>query len=174
MKIATLYSLAAVAAMSLAPVTASAQDLKIGYVSLDRVLRDAAPAKAAQAKLEAEFAKREKEIADLGAKVKAAADKFEKDALTMSESDRQRRQREVYDLDREVQRKRREYQEELNQRKNEEVQVVLDRANRVIKQIYETEKFDLILQDAVFVSARVDITDRVVKALSQPAAGTGK
>lgn len=174
MKIATLYSLAAVAAMSLAPVTASAQDLKIGYVSLDRVLRDAAPAKAAQAKLEAEFAKREKEIADLGAKVKAAADKFEKDALTMSESDRQRRQREVYDLDRDVQRKRREYQEELNQRKNEEVQVVLDRANRVIKQIYETEKFDLILQDAVFVSARVDITDRVVKALSLPAAGTGK
>ena len=174
MKIATLYSLAAVAAMSLAPVSASAQDLKIGYVSLDRVLRDAAPAKAAQAKLEAEFAKREKEIADLGAKVKAAADKFEKDALTMSESDRQRRQREVYDLDRDVQRKRREYQEELNQRKNEEVQVVLDRANRVIKQIYETEKFDLILQDAVFVSARVDITDRVVKALSLPAAGTGK
>ena len=102
MKIATLYSLAAVAAMSLAPVTASAQDLKIGYVSLDRVLRDAAPAKAAQAKLEAEFAKREKEIAELGAKVKAAADKFEKDALTMSESDRQRRQREVYDLDRDV------------------------------------------------------------------------
>jgi len=166
MKIATLYSLAAVAAMSLAPVTASAQDLKIGYVSLDRVLRDAAPAKAAQAKLEAEFAKREKEIADLGAKVKAAADKFEKDALTMSESDRQRRQREVYDLDREVQRKRREYQEELNQRKNEEVQVVLDRANRVIKQIFDSEKYDLILQEVVFAGPRVDITDKVIKALN--------
>ena len=107
MKKSTLLTLATVAMLTLSAPSLRAQELKIGYVSSDRVLRDAAPAKAAQAKLEAEFAKREKEIADLGAKVKAAADKFEKDALTMSESDRQRRQREVYDLDRDVQRKRR-------------------------------------------------------------------
>ena len=147
---------------------ASAQELKIGYVNSDRVMRDAAPAKAAQAKLEAEFAKRQKEGDDAAARLKAAAEKLDKDAPTLSELERNRRQRELIDQDRELQRKRREFQEDLNQRKNEELASVVERANRVIKQIYETEKYDLILQgDAmVFVGPRIDITDKVIKALN--------
>ena len=149
---------------------ASADDLKIGYVNSDRVLRDAIPAKAAQAKLEAEFSKREKDLADIATKLKAASDKLDKDAPTLAEAERGRRQRELVDQDRELQRRRREFQEDLNQRKNEELGAVVERTNRVIKQIFETEKYDLIIQEAVFWGPKVDITDKVIKALNAQAA----
>lgn len=150
----------------LGAVAAHSQELKIGFVNLDRVLRDATPAKAAQTKLEAEFSRREKELSETESRLKAASDRFEKDAPTLGESERVRRQRDLVDQDRELQRKRREFQEDLNQRKNEELSSVLDRANKVVKQIFDQEKFDLILQEAVFASPRVDITDKVIKALN--------
>ena len=159
------------AATGLAVAQAQAQELKIGYVNSDRVLRDATPAKAAQAKLESEFGKREKELADHANRLKAASDKLEKDAPTLAESERARRQRDLIEQDRDFQRKRREFQEDLNERKNAELAVVVERANRVIKQIFETEKYDLILQEAVFAGPKIDITDKVIKALNaQPAA----
>lgn len=154
------------------PAVADAQELKIGYVNSDRVLRDAAPAKAAQAKLEAEFGKRDKELNDAALRLKAAAERFEKEQPTLAESERSRRQRELVEQERDLQRKRREFQEDLTQRKNEELSSVVERANRVIKQIWEQEKYDLILQDAVFASARVDITDKVIRALNS--GGTAK
>ena len=144
----------------------SAQDLKIGYVNSDRVLRDALPAKAAQAKLEAEFSKRERDLTELANRLKAASDRLDKDSPTLAETERVRRQRELVDQDRELQRRRREFQEDLSQRKNEELGAVVERTNRVIKQIFETEKYDLILQEAVFWSPKVDITDKVIKALN--------
>jgi len=151
-----------------APALAQEAALKIGYVNSERVLREATPAKAAQAKLETEFSKREKELNDAGTKLKAAADKLEKDAPTLSEGERNRRQRELVDQDRDLQRKRREFQEDLNQRRNEELSAVVERANRVIQRIFETEKYDLILQDAAFFSPRVDITEKVIKLLNAP------
>ena len=142
------------------------QEIKIGYVNSDRVLREANPAKAAQAKLEAEFAKRDKEMGEIAGKLKAASEKFDKEGPTLSESERGKRQRDLVDQDREFQRKRREFQEDLTQRKNEELSAVVERANKVIKQIYEAEKYDLILQEAVFAGPKIDITDKVVKALN--------
>ena len=145
---------------------ASAQELKIGYVNSDRVLREAVPAKAAQSKLEVEFSKREKDLNDIAARLKTASDKLDKDAPTLGETERTRRQRELVDQDRDLQKKRREFQEDLAQRKNEELSTVTERTNRIIKQIFETEKYDLILQEAVFWSPKVDITDKVIKALN--------
>ena len=162
----TLKSLLAAGLLAAAATGASAQELKIGYVNSDRVLREAAPAKAAQAKLEAEFSKRERELTEIGNRLKAAGEKLDKDAPTLSESERSRRQRDLIDQDREFQRKRREFQEDLSQRKNEELAAVVDRANKVIKQIFETEKYDLVLQEAVFAGPRVDITEKVIKALN--------
>jgi outer membrane protein len=156
----------AACAVALAAWGAQAQEMKIGYVNSDRVLRDAAPAKAAQAKLESEFSKREKDLADTANRLKASGDKLEKDAPTLSEAERNRRQRDLVEQDREFQRKRREFQEDLNQRKNEELAAVVERANKVIKQIFETEKYDLIIQEAVFASPRMDITDKVIRALN--------
>ncbi|MDO9073234.1 MAG: OmpH family outer membrane protein [Rubrivivax sp.] len=148
---------------------AAAQDLKIGYVNSERVLREANPAKAAQAKLEAEFSKRERELNDAASKLKAAADKLEKEAPTLAETERTRRQRELVEQDRDLQRKRREFQEDLNQRRNEELAAVVERANRAIKQIFDSEKYDLILQEVVFASTRVDITEKVIRILNAPA-----
>ena len=160
--------LAVAAVLACAATSAAADDLKIGYVNSDRVLRDAIPAKAAQAKLEAEFSKREKDLAEVATRLKAASDKLDKDGPTLAEAERARRQRELVDQDRELQRKRREFQEDLNQRKNEELASVVERANKVVKQIYDSEKFDLILQGdvVIFASSRVDITDKVIKALN--------
>jgi outer membrane protein len=160
---------AAVAALAFAAAAdAHAQEMKIGFVNSDRVLREATLAKAAQTRLESEFSKRQKEGEEAANKLKAAADKLDKDAPTLSEAERNRRQRDLVEQDRELQRKRREFQEDLNQRKNEELASVVERANKVVKQIYDTEKFDLILQGdvVIFASARVDITDKVIKALN--------
>ena len=153
------------ALLALAPL-AQAQELKIGFVNTDRIFKEAATAKAAQSKLEQEFSKREKELSDLGASIKAIADKLERDAPTLSESQRATRQKQLVEQDRDFQRKRREFQEDLNSRKNEELQMVLERANRVVKQVAEAEKFDLVLQDAVYVNPKHDITDKVIKALN--------
>jgi outer membrane protein len=98
--------------------------------------------------------------------LKAAAEKFDKDSPVLSDSDRTRRQRELADLDKDFQRRQREFNEDINQRKNEELAAVVDRANRVIKQIAEGEKFDIVFQDAVFVNPRIDITEKVLKALN--------
>ena len=151
---------------------AVAQELKIGYVNSERVLREATPAKAAQTKLEAEFGKREKESNDAATRLKAAGDKLEKDSPTLADSERARRQRDLVEQDRDLQRKRREFQEDLNQRRNEELATVVERANRAIKQIFDSEKFDVILQEVIFASGRVDITDKVIRILNAPAGPT--
>lgn len=166
----TLFTLTAALMLNLAVPAAQAQEsrepLRIGYVNSDRVLRDATPAKAAQSRLEAEFGKRDRELNDAASRLKAAADKLDKEAPTLAESERSRRQRDLVDQDRELQRKRREFQEDLSQRRNEELASVVDRANKVIRQIFEQEKYDLILQDAVFAGPRVDITDKVIRILN--------
>ncbi|MBB5203758.1 outer membrane protein [Inhella inkyongensis] len=157
-------TLAALTALPLAGV--SAQDLKIGFVNSERVVRESNLAKLAQAKLEAEFGRREKDLKDAAARLQAAGEKFEKDAPLLSEAQRTSRQRELVETERDLQRKRREFQEDAQARRNEELQVVVERANKVIKQIFEAEKFDLILQDAIHASNRVDITKRVIDALN--------
>lgn len=153
-------------ALALAPRAAQAQELKLGYVNSERILRDSAPARAAAQKLETEFAKRDRELQDMGQKLKAAAERFEKEAPVLAEAERNKRQRELAEMDRELQRRQREFREDLNQRRNEELQALLDRAQRIVRQIAEQEKFDLIVQDAVFFSPRVDITEKVLRALN--------
>ncbi len=173
MTISTLTSrfarhLAAACVLAIAATGVQAQELKIGFVNSDRVLREATLAKAAQTRLEAEFSKRQKEGEDAANRLKVAADKLDKDSPTLAESERGRRQRDLVEQDRELQRKRREFQEDLNQRKNEELASVVERANKVVKQIYDSEKYDLILQGdvVIFAGPRVDITDKVIKALN--------
>jgi outer membrane protein len=145
---------------------AQAQEFRVGFVNTDRIFREANSSKAAQAKLEQEFSRREKELNDLGASLKTASERFEREAPTLPETQRGQRQKQLIDQDREFQRRRREFQEDLNARKNEELQQVLDRANRVVKQVAEAEKYDLILQEAVYINPKHDITDKVIKALN--------
>jgi outer membrane protein len=95
---------------------------------------------------------------------------LEREAPTLSESQRANRQKQLVDQDRDFQRKRREFQEDLNARKNEELQQVLERANKVVKQVAEAEKYDLILQEAVYVNPKHDITEKVIRVLNMAAA----
>ena len=143
-----------------------AQEFRIGFINTDRIFKEATTAKSAQTKLEQEFSKREKELVDLGASIKAMNDKLEREAPTLGESQRTTRQKQLVDQDRDFQRKRREFQEDLNARKNEELQLVLERANKVVKQVAEAEKYDLVLQEAVYINPKHDITDKVIKALN--------
>ena len=145
---------------------AFSQEVKIGFVNTERIFRDATPAKAAQQKIEQEFSSRDKNIAELAAKLKSMSEKLERDAAVLSESERARRQRELAEQDKDFQRKQREFREDLNQRRNEELSAILERANKVIKQIAETEKYDIIFQEAVYASPRIDITDKVLKVLN--------
>jgi outer membrane protein len=147
-------------------VTAVAQDFKIGFVNTERVLREANLAKASQSKLEQEFSKREKDLQALAGQLKSASEKFEREAPTLPEAQRISRQRQLVEQDRDFQRKQREFQEDVTLRKNEELQQVLERANRVIKQVAEAEKFDLILQEAVYIHPKHDITDKVLSGLN--------
>jgi outer membrane protein len=145
---------------------AQAEEFRIGFVNTDRIFREANAAKAAQAKLETEFAKREKELVEIGNSLKTASEKFEREAPTLAESQRNTRQKQLVEQDRDFQRKRREFQEDLNARKNEELQAVLERANRLVKQVAEQEKYDVVLQEAVYINPKHDITEKVIKALN--------
>jgi outer membrane protein len=151
---------------------AQAQEARVAAVNSDRILRESAAAKAAQLKLEAEFAKRDKDLQDMASRLKTLSDQLDKNGASMSATDRAAKQSQLSNLDSEFQRKQREFREDLNQRRNEELAAVLDKANKVIKQIAEQQHYDLIVQEAVYVSPRIDITDQVLKALaaSSPAA----
>ncbi|HEX9398084.1 MAG TPA: OmpH family outer membrane protein [Burkholderiales bacterium] len=147
------------------PALQASPNNRIGFVNTERVLRDSAPAIRAQTKLKAEFQKREDEIARLEEQLKRQQVELEKNAVAMNESQRRVRERDLGELNRDYQRKLRELREDSNQRRNEELAQVIDHANRVIRQIAEQEKYDIIFQDAVYASPRIDITDRVIKAL---------
>ena len=154
-------------AMLAVPGFAQGADYKIGFVNTDRLFRDAAPAKRAADKLEKEFSGRIAAIAKLDKQTRDMQTLLEKDGVTMPESDRRAKERDLANMSRDLQRMQREYREDLNLRRNEELTAVQERANKVIQQIAADEKFDLIIQDpVVFASPRVDITDRVIKALA--------
>ena len=156
-----------VAASLLAGLSFSAfADFKAGFVNTDRVFREANAAKTAQTRLEQEFSKREKELIALRDNLKRGSDAFERDAPTMSESQRVTKQRDLVEQDREFQRKSREFQEDLGNRKNEELAKVLDQANKIVQQVADAEQYDVILQEAVYVNPKHDITDKVIKALN--------
>jgi outer membrane protein len=150
-----------------AAVAAGAADFKIGFVDSERIQRESAPAERASKQLEKEFAPRAQELQRREAQIKTMQGQLEKDAMTMSESDRRAKEQELARLSLDFQRMQREYREDLNLRRNQEISGVLERANRAIKQIAETEKYDLIVQDAVYRNPRIDITDKVLKALAE-------
>jgi len=158
--------LAAAQATAPASQPASPPSGKFGFVHTERILRDSVPAMRAQKKIEAEFQKRDRELAGIADQLKRMQAELDKDAMTMSEAQRRTKEREFGELNREFQRKQREFREDLNQRRNEELAQVVEQANRVIRQIAEQEKFDIIFQEMpAYVSPRIDITDKVIKAL---------
>ncbi len=165
-----VYSTLAAVALSFAALGHSpaleAAELKIGFIDAERINRESAPAELASKRLEKEFAPRAQELQRRESQIKSLQGQLEKESMTMSESDRRGKEQELARITLDFQRLQREYREDLNLRRNQELQSLFERANRVIKQIAEAEKFDLIVQEAVYRSPRIDITERVLKALS--------
>ena len=163
MKVSTLSLLAAaLLGMSQAAIA----ETKIGFVNSDRVMREAAPAVRAQQRLEKEFEKRDQELQRLARDLKSMQEDLERNGPTMADGDRRNKERALNELNRDFQRKQREFREDLNQRRNEELASVLDKANRTVKELAEQENYDIIFQEAVYANPRIDITDKVIKALS--------
>jgi outer membrane protein len=145
---------------------AHAQETRIAFINSQRITSESGPAKAATAKLETEFSKRQKELADLQSTLKTFSEKFERDAPTMTESQRAAKQKEFVEQNRDFQRKKREFDEDLNGRRNEELQQVYEKATKAIRQLAEAEKYDLVVQEAVYFNPKIDITDKVIKILN--------
>lgn len=161
----TLKTLIAAGLFAVAGQTLAA-DYKIGFVNTERVFREATPAMRAEKKLEKEFTTRQQELQRMEKRARELQQQLEKDSVTLSENDRRNKERELSNLSRDFQRAQREFREDLNLRRNEEFSSIQERANRVIQQLAEAEKFDIIFQEAVYSSSRIDITDKVLKALA--------
>ena len=163
-KIATLL-VALLAALPVSYASAS-ESIKVGYVNTQRIFRDAPTAVKAAKKIEAEFSKRDQDLQRIAKQLQSMQENLEKNAVTMSETERRNKERDLNDLSRDFQRKQREFREDLNLRQNEENAAIIEKANKAIKQIAEAEKYDLIVQDVVWVSPKLDITDKIIKSLS--------
>jgi len=167
MRLKHVVTLAFAALLAIGAAPAVAADYKIGFVNTERLFREAAPAKRAQQKLEKEFATRDAEIQKLTKQVRDLQTSLDKDGSTMADAERRNKERDLANLSRDLQRSQREFREDLNLRRNEELAGIQERANKVIQQIAEAEKYDLILQDpVVYASQRIDITEKVIKALA--------
>ena len=164
--VAILASAGVVFAQAVTGPAVRAPELKIGLVNTEKLLRESAPAQRAFKKLEREFAARQAEVERVAKKFRDLSAVFEKEQLTLNDADRRNRQRELEVMSRDLQRAQRELREDENLRRNEELAGLQERLQKTIQQIAESDKFDLILQEAVYVSSRIDITDRVLKALA--------
>ena len=165
--IMALGSLVLGTALGTAHAQTAPQSSRIAWLSPERIYNESKLAKLASEKLQEEFKSREKAMSEMEGRLKAASAKLEKDAPALSEAERTRRQRDVFDLDKEFQRRQREFREDLSQRTNEERQAISDRATKIIRQMADTEGFDIVLQDAVWASKRIDITEKVLAALDK-------
>lgn len=159
-------------AISLLSASAMATELKVGWINIERIFREAAPAQQATKQLEREFDKRQVDLQKMGKQIQQQQTELDKNGVTMSESERSRKERDLANTNRDFQRMQREFREDLNTRRNEEFASIQERANKAIHEIAESEKYDLILTDAIYAGPRIDITDRIIKVLD--AGGAGK
>lgn len=155
------------AALCAAPLVQAQANSRIGFVYTERLMTDSKMAKAADAKLAAEFSKRQKAVEEMVGKYKQTSEKFDAEAAGLNELDRTRRARELYNMQKDVERMQREFQEDLQQRKNEERAAIAQKAYKLVEQVAEQEKLDAVLVEAAWVSPRVDITDKILKLLDK-------
>ena len=165
----TKFATVLVALMALLSVSHAfaSETLKVGYVNTQRIFRDAPTAVKAAKKIETEFSKRDQDLQKMAKQLQTMQESLEKNAVTIAESERRTKEKDLNELSREFQRKQREFREDLNLRQNEENAAIIEKANKAIKQLAESDKYDLIVQDVVWVNPRLDVTDKIIKALSE-------
>ncbi len=147
---------------------------RIGFVNTERVMREAAPAQQAQKRLKAEIEKRDQEMRALVAQLKKLEEVLNRTTPPLSDAERSSRQREHATLNRDFERKKQEYAEELALRRNDAMGQVLEQANRAIRRVAEQENLDIVFQEASYASPRIDITDKVIKVVNAGAPASWK
>lgn len=149
-------------------ISSHAAELKVGYVQVDKILQEAPQTAESGKKLEKEFSPRTQELERMQKQIKDGEAALDKDSLTMSESDRKNKERDLANVKIEFQRKQRELREDVNLRKNEELGSLQDRINKAVTSVAETEGFDLVVYSGVaYASKKIDITDKVLKSLGK-------
>jgi outer membrane protein len=167
----TIFKGVALSVLLCSGMVAVAADFKVGVVDTERILRESAPAVNAEKRITKEFSGRDLDIKALMKQAKDLQSLLEKEGVTLSDADQRNKERELTTMNADAQRLQREFREDLNLRKNEELAIVLERANKAIQAIAETEKFDLILQEAVYRNPKIDITDKVIQHLADDKTG---
>ncbi len=170
-KIVFVALAALLTSVSLPSVAQAADDLRIAVVSMERILRDTKSAAIASERLNEEAKRRQDEVDALTKRFKSRLENFESKAGSLSESERLSERRELAEMERDVTRRSREARDEFNQRRLEEVQLLQNRAGRVIEEIAKKEHFDLVLFEYFYASNRVDITQRVIDELDRQVPG---
>ncbi len=163
-----LLQMLLIGSFALAVGTASAADVKIGFVNVEQILKDAPQTAESGKKLEKEFSGRQQELERMAKQIKDHETALDKDSLTMSETDRRNRERDLSNIKIEFQRKQRELREDVNLRKNEELGALQDRINKAVTAVAEAEGYDLVVYSGVaYASKKADITDKVLKSLGK-------
>ena len=145
-----------------------AAEIKVGYVQVDKILQDAPQTAESGKKLEREFSPRTQELDRMQKQIKDLQTTLDKESLTLSESARRDKERDLSNIKIEFQRKQRELREDVNLRKNEELSLLQDRINKAVTTVSEAEGYDLVVYGGVaYASKKVDITDKVLKALGK-------
>jgi len=160
------FSVFVVALMGFSQLALADTVTRLGFVDSERVMRESAPAVRAQQRIEKEFSKRDQELQRMAKDLESLQKDLDNENSKMGAVERQAKERSFSDINRDFQRKQREFREDLNQRRNEELAAIIEKTNQVIRKIAEADKYDIILQDVVYANPRVDITDKVLKALA--------
>ncbi|HEX5539433.1 MAG TPA: OmpH family outer membrane protein [Methylophilaceae bacterium] len=146
----------------------SAADIKVGYVQVDKILQEAPQTAESGKKLEKEFNPRTQELDRMQKQIKDMQASLDKDSLTLSESAKRDKERDLSNVKIEFQRKQRELREDVNLRKNEELGLLQDRINKAVTAVSEAEGYDLVIYSGVaYASKKIDITDKVLKSLGK-------
>tara|TARA_B100000795_G_scaffold255764_1_gene227651 strand:- start:4293 stop:4790 length:498 start_codon:yes stop_codon:yes gene_type:complete len=141
-------------------------EIKIGFVEIKKILQNAPQTVKANKVLEKEFTKRTKKLKKTVKKIKQKEIAFQKDSMTMSDSDREKKIKEIQGLKIDAQRTEREVREDIDLRRKEEIANVQNLVNIAVEKVAKEQAYDLILyQGVAFAGKKVDITNVVIKAL---------
>jgi len=162
-----------VAAIMGAVAPSYAQDLKVGYVDLGRIERESAQGKKIIATLKQEFAPREREILEFQARIKEQREQFERERITLSESQRAEKGKSIADMMKKSDRMVYAMRENAQLRRRQITGEFLREQKAAIEAVIKAENFDLVIQKAVFSSNRIDITDRVLAEMAKRAGAAG-
>ena len=145
-----------------------AAELKIGYVQVDKILQEAPQTAESGKKLEREFSPRSLELDKMQKQIRDIENTLDKEGVTISETERRNKERDVANQKIEFQRKQRELREDINLRKNEELASLQDRINKAVQTVSETDGYDLVVYGGVaYASKKIDVTDKVLKLLGK-------